>query len=116
MGVGSDFALADEVAEDPKDHEEDHQDSHGPPPVGLYVEAKSVISGLQQGYQFDSGETHVDLVRKSFSLTSCMALVIWCLASTHGQNPSPAATGILHLPVEVSLPLVCPASSMKITS
>jgi hypothetical protein len=33
----------------------------------------------------------VDPVRKSFSLTSCIVLVIWCLASAHAQNSSPAA-------------------------
>jgi hypothetical protein len=33
----------------------------------------------------------VDLVRKSFSLTSSMVLVIGCLASAHAQNASPAA-------------------------
>jgi hypothetical protein len=34
----------------------------------------------------------VDLVRKSFSLTSCMVVVvIWCLASAHAQNSSPPA-------------------------
>jgi hypothetical protein len=33
----------------------------------------------------------VDLVRKSFSLTSCIVLVTWCLASAPAQNSSPEA-------------------------
>jgi len=32
----------------------------------------------------------VDLLRKSFSLTSCMVSVIWFLATAHAQNSSPA--------------------------
>jgi hypothetical protein len=33
----------------------------------------------------------VDLVRKSFSLASCMVVVLWCLAGARAQNSSPPA-------------------------
>ena len=33
----------------------------------------------------------MDLVRKLFSLMSCMVFVVWCLASAHAQNSLPAA-------------------------